>query len=455
MVQSITCRGVSLFCILFSWLHLCASKSTWSPSVAAGDGHVVAETSVEAHRCRAPLLGLSMVLLQKSSSRIQLQTAQQGAKSMPSIENASSIVPVASPEALAVVVEEGQQKSVQKTWASVLIGEDQVRTRFLVQRAGVGLVLVALFVFVLSFVCLIATCMTRPQEEMRETHENFDPWLSPRQVDDRKFYKVPRIPAPVDTSRLPALSSNRALSPQTLRPLAQFSPPFPSHPHLHQVNHPGSVGNSLGAMQVPASRFSIGGHSSVLSSSILQQRQSIESQHPMLLRPGSGAPPQLGGVMYQDFIANSSRLSLAPSPRFSTAAITPRMSTTPTNTSPRMRGLSSSTLATEQQVARWRAEIQARAAAATEEELARRKIMARGGLLGGDGRLAAAIARPLTPNEDTRLVTKLALRARTTSPQSQPKHDAAGLSRTASQMGIKGVSGLVSFFDSPRNLLAK
>jgi len=474
MVQNMTCRGASLFCIFFSCFHLCASKSTGSPLVAACDGHVAAETSVNAHRCRAPLHGLSRVLLQKSSSRVQLQTPEQGGKSNASnasIENSSSIAPVASLKALDVVVEDGHQESVQKTWASVFKGEEQVMmTSFLLQRAGVGLVLVALFVFVLSFVCLIVTCMKHPQEEMRETPENFDPWLSPRQVDGRKFYKVPRIPAPVDTSRLPALSSNRALSPRTLSSLPQFSPPFPSQPHLRQVNHPASVANSLGSMQVPASRLPIGRHSSVLSShSVSQQRQSIESQHPMVLRPGSGSPPQWGGVMYEDSIASSSRLSLAPSPRFSTAAMTPRMSTTPPNTSPRfstaaiaprmsamprntsprmMQGPSSSTLATEQQVARWRAEIQARAAAATEEEVARRKIMARGGLLGGGGGgVDAAIARASSPNDGTHFITKLPMRARTTSPQNQPQH---GLSRTASQQGIKGVSGLVGFFNTPR-----
>lgn len=425
MVQNIVCTGAFLFCVLFSCLRLCASEITWSPSVAAGDGHVVAETSGEAQRCHSPIPGIGRVLLQKSSSRIQLQSAQpEEGKSEPSFEHASSIAPVASSRALAVVVDEGQQKSEEKTRASVSIGEDQVRTRFLVQRIGVGLVLVS--IFVLSFVCLIVFCMKRPQEDLKEKHENFDPWLSPRQVDGRQVYTALRTPAPIDTSHLPALSSHHFL-PQTFRPLAQFGTSFPSHLHLRQEDYPASVANSLmSSSQVPTARssigrpcigensgrFSIGSHCSVLSSHIV-------------------------------------RLSAAQSPRYSTAAITPRFSTPPNSTSPRMRPQSSSTIATQQQVAVWRAEIQARVAAATGEEVARRKIMARGGLLGGDGRVGAAIARSLSPNGDTCFITKLPMRARTTSPQGQPQHDAAD--RLASRMGLKRVPGLGSFFNTPRH----
>jgi len=444
MVQNIACRGALLFCVLFFRLHLCASEVTWSPAVAAGDGHVVAETSGEAQRCHNSLPGSGRVLLQKSSSRIQLKTAQpKEGKSEPSFEHASSIAPVKSSRALGAVVDEGQQKSKEKTRASVHIGENQVRTRFLVQSLVVGLVLVS--IVVLSSVCLIVLCMKRPQEETTEEHENFDPCLSPRQVDGRNVYKAPRTPARLDTSRLPPAPANSLMS----------------------------------LPQVPTARCPIG---RILSShSTLPQHQSIESQHPMLLL----SPPQSGGVVYQDSITNvwtppQAGVVMYESQRYSTAANTPFFSTPPAST---RLGPSSSTLATEQQVAMWRAEIQARVAAATDAEVARRREMAgwaqqaRGRLPGGDGRVGADIARSSSPPNwlvpmssspnglDARMVvieksklnaidfhrhrmglmpegssSKLPMRARTTSPQGH------------SEIVENGVQdGLASFLNTPRH----
>jgi len=452
MLQNIACRGALLFCVLFSRLHLCASQVTWSPPVAAGDGHFVAETSGEAQRCHNSLPDTGRVLLQKSSSRIQLKTAQpKEGKSEPSFEHASSIAPVKSSRALGAVVDEGQQKSEEKTRASVHIGENQVRTRFLVQSLVVGLVLVS--IVVLSSVCLIVLCMKRPQEETTEEHENFDPCLSPRQVDGRNVYKAPRTPARLDTSRLPPAPANSLMS----------------------------------LPQVPTARCPIG---RILSShSTLPQGQSVESQHPMLLL----SPPQSGGVIYQDSITNvwtppQAGVVMYESQRYSTATNTQLFSAPPTSTSPRMRGPSSSTLATEQQVAMWRAEIQARVAAATDAEVARRKwpgnlqsatdaAIARGRLPGGDGRVGAAIARSSSPPNwlvpvssslnglDARMVvieksklnaidfhrhrmglmpegssSKLPMRARTTSPQGH------------SEIVENGVQdGLASFLNTPRH----
>lgn len=460
MLQNIVCSGAFLLCVL-----------------CIGNGNIAAETSGE--DCSNPLASIGRVLLQKSP-RIKLQIAQpEEGKSEPVLENAASIAPLASSRTLAkavdksqqksegknrasvvklqiakteegknepsrenasslgavapnrtlaVVVDEDQQKFDETSRASVVTGEDHARTRLLVQRVALGLVLVS--IFVLSLMCLFDICMKRRQEELQEKHEHFDPCLSPRQADGRKAYAAPRTRAPVDTSRLPALSSHH-LFPQTF-PAAQFGTPFP-HPHLTKVDLPGSVANSLmSSSQVPSARSSIGRPYTTMP----LQRQSIDAQHPILLQTRNVSPPELSGVVYCDYTAGAS-------PRYSTAAITPRFSTPPTSTSPRMRGsaIGSSTLATEQRVATWRAEIQARVAAATGEAMARRKIIARGGLQSGDGRVDTGIARSVSPG--TRPMTTFTMRARTTSPQGQ-------FSRMASQGDFKGVPDFGSFMNKPR-----
>jgi len=451
MVQSIACGGASFFCVLSSCLCLCASQITSSPSVAAGDDHGVAETCVEALHCRAPLLGIGSVLLQKSSSRIELR---QGAKKTSSIVNVSSSSPTnlsvvdvpAQAQAQAVAVEDGQRKHLRRARVAILLCVDKMRKSLLEMRTGVAVFLASFTV--LCFLSLGVFCMMYPQEEKAAANGRhfFDPRLLPRRLESRKMRKVPLIPElplplPVDTLPFQALSSQLVFPPPT-----SFSPQFgsSSHSYLRQVERSGSVVDSVRSMRAPAPRIPIGSHSSLASSYSSQdpyrqplQRQSIESHH--LLSPWTGPPASLGGVVHQDLVPNSSRPSLACKPRFSTEATTRKFSTPPRSPSPRMSGPSPSTFAADQQVARWRAEIQARVAAATEEEVARRKMMARGGLLGGH-RVAAPIARTSSPNRDAQLAMAPT--------QGQPQ--VAAEPQRASQLGLNGVSGLVTFFDSPR-----
>jgi len=266
---------------------------------------------------------------------------------------------------------------------------------------------------VICVVCVLALCMLRPSDEetvpgarqgqaseqgwpqaKRKAYDSadlHDPFRSSTTQHFPNMPQVPRIPhLNLPSQQAPVAQSDMSLPPASTR----------SGYYLRQVDRPGSIANSSMSMHshssvvqqqaVQASRFSVGSHTSVLSaySSNISPRESMYSQYSQ--QPA--VPP----------IPVHNRPPQIPQLVLGSDQLTPGGVSTPLRaTSPRFAGA-------------------------------------------GGAQLLTPMAATPTPRHGS------PQRLRPTSPRLQAGPQPVVLQKTASQAGLKGVRGLMQFFDTPR-----